>query len=339
MERLQRWLPSWLGGASSAPKANVAVYLSGSAVALARADDTADGLRASLRVDPVQGLKEIPAVLARQCRSLQLASSNRCNLVLAPQLYNLALLERAEVPDEELREAMRWRLNDVLDYPVEQATLDVFPLPESASRDRPMVFVVALRTEALRGLLDACSAADVQVASVDISELALRNLVHAAHPEPDRGVGLLRLTGSSGVITLSRGEELFLSRRVQGVPGAFDAALWEEFRDRLLLQVQRSIDYYESAMGQPPCNGLIVATPHDWQAPVAEYLNEMLPVPNRAVVDELGGLLSLRLHNPDGHDVVWDNVRPKDWSAITAALPALGGLLRVSAVTALEQVA
>lgn len=328
MRLLQRWLPDWLSPAAGSAGAALAVYLSSNSMAVARAAPRSAGLCVDLRADPLPSLEAMAALLRQQCRGIGAGRGARCTLVLAPELYSLALLERPEVPEEELRDAVRWRLQEALDYPVDQASLDVFPLPESADRGRPMVFVVALRTEMLKRLIDGCLAADLTVRAVDVTELALRNLVYACHPEPDRGVGLLRLTGSSGVITLSRGEELFLSRRMQRLPGAFDAALWESYQEPLLLQVQRSIDYYESAMGQPPCSGLILAAPEDWQAPISDYLAEMLPVPNRAVVGELGNLLALRLHNPEPHDIAWDELQGGDWSAVTAALPALGGLLR-----------
>lgn len=328
MRLLQRWLPDWLGAGAGSTGTTLAVYLSGNSVAVALASQRGARLCVDLRADPLPGLDAMAAQLRQQCRGIGAGRGARCTLVLAPELYSLALLERPDVPDDELRDAVRWRLQEALDYPVDQASLDVFPLPESADRGRPMVFVVALKTDTLKRFIDGCVQADLSVRAVDVTELALRNLVYACHPEPDRGIGLLRLTGASGVITLSRGEELFLSRRMQRLPGSFDAALWDEYKEPLLLQVQRSIDYYESAMGQPPCSGLILAAPEDWQKPISEYLGDMLPVPNRAAAEELADLLALRLHNPEAHDIAWEQLQGSDWSAVTAALPALGGLLR-----------
>ena len=191
-----------------------------------------------------------------------------------------------------------------------------------------MVFVVAMRKDLLKVLLDKVYEAGIHVDSVNISELALRNIVHGLFPEPDQAVGLLRLTAYGGMINVSRGEELFLSRRVSGVPGEFDPQVWVEFRDRLLLQVQRSIDYYESAMSQPPCNGLIVATTHGWVDHVCEHLGEMLPLPVRPIKDELRALFEIRLHDPDPQDIDWDDIKIPQRNAMTRALPALGGLLR-----------
>ncbi len=41
-------------------------------------------------------------------------------------------------------------MRENLEYPVDEATLDVFAMPESVVRDRPMVFVVAIQTQSLK---------------------------------------------------------------------------------------------------------------------------------------------------------------------------------------------
>ena len=294
---------------------------------MATATQSAERCLLNLRADPINHLSELVSTLQTQIQAIGLKGSAG-NLVLAPELYSLSLIEKPPVADDELKDAVRWRMKENLEYPVEEAVLDVFEMPESALRDRPMVFVVAIQTQSLKTLLDKVYAAGAEVSSVDISELALRNVVHGLYPDADHGVGLLRMTGSSSVINISRGEELFLSRRVSGIPERIDDASWDEVRERLLLQVQRSIDYYESAMAQPPCNGLLVATTHGWQDRVCEYLGEMMPVPVRSLKDELRVLFDICLHNPEPENLDWDNLRSSQRNALAATLPALGGVLR-----------
>ncbi len=301
--------------------------MSPKAVAVAKGDRIGDRFHVHLRADPIDQLASARDVLKLQSHDVGLKDTS-ANLVLAPELYSVSLVERPPVADDELVDAVRWRIQENVEFPVDSATLDVFPLPDAATRDRPMVFVVAMQTEFLKVLLDKVYEAGISVSSVDVAELAMRNIVHGLFPEPDQGVALLRLTSSSGVINISRGEELFLSRRVTGVPAEFDPAGWEEYRERLLLQVQRSIDYYESAMSQPPVNGCMVATTHGWQDRICEYLSEMMPVPIRPIRAELRALFDLCLFNPEPEKVDWDEVTVDQRNALTAALPALGGLLR-----------
>lgn len=54
--------------------------------------------------------------------------------------YSLVQVEAPELSDEELREAMRWRVRDLIDFPIEQAVIDVFHLPASRRPGAPGCF-------------------------------------------------------------------------------------------------------------------------------------------------------------------------------------------------------
>lgn len=325
---LTRWLQGWPLWRARSDRRSAAVYVSTRSVAAAVAVRQDDRYVLEMRADSIAQLNDASAVLREQSRSVGLGDA-ACNLVLGPELYTVTLLERPPVPDEELKEAVRWRLQDTLDCAPDQAAVDVFPLPESASRERSMVFVVALNKDNLKRLVDRVLSAGIRVGSVDVSELALRNIACSLYPEPDCSVSLLRLTPASGVVNVSRGDELFLSRRISGIPEDLSAKAWEEFKDRLLLQVQRSIDYYESAMSQPPCSTLLVATTQGWQDQVCEHLDAMLPVPVRTLNQELGAHLDVHLHEgPRLTPVNWDAPSGEARDALSAGLPVIGGALR-----------
>lgn len=325
------WIPDWLKAGRNKAQTGTCVYLSGSAAATVHGECVSDVLeeryRLSVRADPVSSSDEFAAVLREQAKSLQLRDQDT-HVVLAPEFYTLSLVERPAVPDAELVEAVRWVVQDNVDYPMEQASLDVFDLPKAASRERDMVFVAVARKDFLAKRIAQLQEAGLYATSIGITELSMRNLVATLFPEPDQSIGLVRMTSNSGLINVSRAADLFLSRRITGVPGDFSEEAWDAFKEQLLLQVQRSVDYYESAMAQPPCNALLVATTHSWQVRVCEFLNEMLPVPIRSMTEVLADRFEVELHNPDPVAVDWNDVCTTEANALTAALPALGGLLK-----------
>ena len=47
--------------------------------------------------------------------------------------YQMQLVEAPSVPREEMRSAVRWKLKDLLDYPVDAATIDVADVPTDRS--------------------------------------------------------------------------------------------------------------------------------------------------------------------------------------------------------------
>ncbi len=310
------------------------MYLSGSSVATvcggqSITDENGQRYSIEMRADPVDNADGYINAIALQKSSLKL-KHEQCHVILAPEFYSLSLVDRPPVATADLKDAVRWAVQENIDYPMELAELDIFDLPRSASRysNRDLLFVAVVRKELVSRLLGYLHSNGLKAASVGISELSFRNTIATLFPEADRSIGLVRLTSNSGLINISRSAELFLSRRITGIPGTFSEDAWPVFKDQLLLQVQRSIDYYESAMSQPPCDAIVVATTHSWQERVCEYLDEMLPVPIRSFSQVLGQQFDLTLHNPEPITINWENFNDDHSNALSAALPAIGGLLR-----------
>lgn len=276
-----------------------------------------DPLRIRYISEIIDGPAEVAPALARQSATLGLQRFAG-TLVLPTDMYNFTVIERPDVADDELHSAVRWQLQEQLDFSPEEATFDTFPLPNSASPNKPMLFVAVTRTTRLRNLLEQLDDQGLKVEHIDILEMALRNISATLYPENDQAVAVLRMTPSAGVINISRGDELFLSRRLAAVPSHLGDSAWEGYRDRLLVQVQRSIDYYESALGQPHCDALLVAVTHGWQERVAEYLAEMLSLPVRSMPGDLE-LQQQMERAGESND---------PFTAAVAGLPAIGGALR-----------
>ena len=304
------------------------VYLSASSVSVALADPAADRVRASsagfdsgTRRSDV--LKDLVGRLG--------AERARCVVVPAPDTYQLMLVERPSVAPSELRDAVRWRIQEYLDFPAADAVLDVFPFPDTGTRGRPaMVFVVASARSRVEQCARDALAAGMTPVCIDIAELTLRNLVHRIYPSAEHAIALLRLTPSNGIVNVTRGDELFLSRRVSNVPNDLADGSWDAFKDALLLQVQRSIDYYESALSQPPADCLLVASTHGWQPRIVEHLGAMLPLPVRSLGAVLADAVSIEL---DDGVLASGALTDSQEEALATALPALGAALRATALT------
>ena len=305
------------------------VYLSASTVAVAVAEpQAADRVRAASA--PIDDGASRGAALKDLVRRLG-AERARCVVVPAPEAYQLMLVERPSVPASELRDAVRWRIQEYLDFPAADAVLDVFPFPDAATRGRSaMVFVVASARGRIEQTVQEAIDAGVTPVCVDITELSLRNLVHRIYPSAEHAIALLRLTPASGVVNVTRGDELFLSRRISNVPGELGDQAWGAFKDGLLLQVQRSIDYYESALSQPPADCLLVASTHGWQKGIVEHLGAMLPLPVRSLGEVLTDALSIDLVDGSPQPLTAESLTDAQQETLAAALPALGAALRAT---------
>lgn len=185
--------------------------------------------------------------LAERIQALDLKGA-QCNWVLPNLEYSLLLVEAPNVPAEELREAMRWRIKDLISFSVEDASIDVFPLPADASRGgHKMVYVVVTERQQVKQAIEASQLARLRLQSIDIGELALRNLADLVTND-QRAVALVRLRQGIGSLALVKQEQLYLSRQFEL---AYNGGLLDDLPgDALVLELQRSLDYYERQMGQ-----------------------------------------------------------------------------------------
>lgn len=180
-----------------------------------------------------------------------------CYLVLPPSEYELELIERPQVPDDELLEAVRWRSKGLLSTPVADAVINVLPLPEDAYRGRmDMLYVAAAESEHIKQRVRQVRQVGLDLQVIDIWHMALRNMALYL-PEMESGnVALLELHENSGTISMFSHQDMYLTRSIELGFSSFvqtDDAFQlddEVMLDRLALDLQRSLDYYESQLGK-----------------------------------------------------------------------------------------
>jgi MSHA biogenesis protein MshI len=224
-----------------------------------------------LSVDPDGGPDAIAGVL-RGAGLPRLPVST----VLRAEDYQLALVEAPDVPPAELRAAMRWRLKDAIDFKVEDAVIDVFDVPtQNRGGQGRMMYAVAAR----RAAVDRCAAAVAGVSDfdvVDVPELCLRNLASCL-PEVAGGVALLHLGEVAATVVLVRGTTFYFARQMdmkatqRAAAGRDGGAPLDS--TGIVLELQRSLDYYERHFDQPPITRIAISLAGPRTAVLAADLN------------------------------------------------------------------
>ena len=247
------------------------------------------------------------ARLARRLPNRKLPATT----VLAADAYHMLLVEAPQVPSDELLGAVRWRIKDLIDFHIDDAVIDVFQMP-SQSRSGPdqMMYAVVAKATDVRAEVTAAESAGLNLNAIEIVELSLRNI--AARLEEDaRGVALLYLAETSGVLLLVRQGVLYLTRHIEtGVDSLREAdGMRSELVAGLALETRRSLDYFES-----------------------HYEQQALPVLFTAGLDpsdqdQMARELGISVRNVDLTGLVEGTI-DLDEQAQRRCLPAIGAALR-----------
>ncbi len=172
--------------------------------------------------------------------------------------YQLVQIEAPEVQPAELRAAVRWPLRDVINFNVDDAVVDVFEIPDQSRRSRgKMMFAVAAKSSAIQDLVRAVSPLAPRLDVIDIPELCLRN-IGALLPQDHKGLALLSLGPTAAQLILIRQGVIYLTRRVEydSHDGNDSGPVMDPAR--LALELQRSLDYYESHYDHPAIGDLVL---------------------------------------------------------------------------------
>ncbi|MBT3531748.1 MAG: hypothetical protein HOF74_00650 [Gammaproteobacteria bacterium] len=220
--------------------------------------------------------KDAAQALAKVVKDLELQDT-QCSYVLNRKDYNLHLVEAPEVEEAELRAAVRWKIKDLLDMKVEDAAIDVFPVPDDAYRGRKMVYVVAALKSRIQSIVDMVTESGLTLAVIDIPELAMQNLTRR-FVDDAHGVAFMDLRKNGSTMNISREGQMYLTRRIntQMEPDAMQSMEWAGLRDRLVLEIQRSLDYFESQMSQGQVSQIVLAQRQKDSAAMVAALDESL---------------------------------------------------------------
>ncbi len=208
----------------------------------------------------------------------------QCSLLLSPEDYQLFAVESLNVPAEELKSAMRWRLKEMLDYHVDDATIDVLDVPgdkNTGGRSHSM-YAVAARNKLIAERQAAFSNAKLPLSVIDIPDMAQRNISSLLEPE-GRGIAMLSFDENGGLLTVTFNGELYLSRRFDIKLSQFqqaDADKKMQVFERITLELQRSLDNFDRQHNFITTAKLILAPMGEVATELQSYLasNMYMPV-------------------------------------------------------------
>ena len=224
----------------------------------------------------------LPAALDKLAKELHV-ERYRCSHLLTSGEYQLLSVDTPNVPPDELKNAIRWRLKDMLDYHVDDATIDVLAVPQDkngAVRSNTL-FAVAARNQLIEQRQALFEQAKLGLRVIDIPEMAQRNISALLEPE-GRALALLSFNAEGGLITVTFDGELYLSRRIDiTVTQLQQADLSQKtaIHERITLELQRSLDHFDRQYHAMPLSKLILSPMGVEGAGLQEYLAANLYTP------------------------------------------------------------
>jgi MSHA biogenesis protein MshI len=195
-------------------------------------------------------------------------------------------VDAPNVPREELKAAIRWRVKDLLDYHIDDATMDVLDIP--TDQDVPSkshyMYAVAAKNEIVQAQIARFERAKIPLQVIDIPETAQRNIAEL-YETADRGVGMLTFDDAGGLFTLSFKGELYLARRLELTWSQLVGSREDQrqaYFERISVELQRSLDHFERQYQNITLSELLLG-PMPEEIGLQTFLSSQLYLPLRQI--------------------------------------------------------
>jgi len=197
-------------------------------------------------------------------------------LVIPENTYQWVQLDKPNLPEQEVITSLPWTVKELVSLEPTDIIADYYDLSLKQGGVEKINVAVTSRT-LFTPLLKTFHDSSVQLSTVTTSEMILCDMV-----EHDDGAHMLvsQQFNSEPSLHIIRNGELLLSRKLRGLMGLAQQPLNQlklGLLDAFGLELQRSLDYFESQLKQPPIKSLQLAIPNLELHGLAQELSQFFP--------------------------------------------------------------
>ncbi len=231
-----------------------------------------------------------------------------CNVVLHPAYYRLLLIDAPKTPKAEYKQAIPWQIKDMVDLPLDDISIDIFSPDQDIPELRDKIYVVAACKSFLQDMVGILCRAQLNPVTIDIHELAMRNLL-GLPGEDSKPKAFLHLLSNRSLLLIVKGGEICFARRIMfGLQKMRDGSALK----KIAAEVARCFNYYQSHLEQPLPDNIFFAPILSRNDFIAEGLKQELKMNVKPInINEL---------------VSYPQLLPENIQAYCSA--AIGGALR-----------
>lgn len=200
-----------------------------------------------------------------------------CCLILPPNRYQLLQIDKPNIPDEELALSLGWHIKDLVTVPQEELVADYFEVPVKVPMQGDKINVVITSRKVIAPLIEVFIKNKVELDGIVPEELVTRNVI--GHQET-ASLLLSQQKNEETALQIVKKDQIYFARKLRGFNRIHEysaAELSDGLTDSLSLEIQRSMDYFESQLKQAPIKNIQLALPSSHQQLIAEQISQHFP--------------------------------------------------------------
>lgn len=274
-KELRRWLkPLFAPKPLPVTTRRCCIHCSPQSISLLHFNKTQDAIE-SLYIEtlPYSDLKELGSALQ------EIVKKHDLHLIptywlLSPENYQLFLIESLPVEPKEFHDALNWRIRSLINYPLEEAVVDYFTLPnkKGSSARGAMIGAVVANINQLKIITECFTASGLCLTTIDIPELAMRNL-SALYEDDEKSTAFIYFYEDKAILNITKQKILYFTRSINLT---LNTTTNQKNYELISLDILRYFDYYQSQWRNPSPHRIFIGTEKDNAETIAKSLSEHL---------------------------------------------------------------
>ena len=217
------------------------------------------------------------------------------HILVASNKYQILQVEKPNLPEAEIPQALVWSVKELVNIQ-EEITLDYFDLPAQGSGPAK-INVVALPKSHVEELLEGATEASLKLQSIGILELAIADFIQ---PSEEAILTLVQEAGQEIFLNIIKNGQVYFSRRLRGYENlsTFNAQeLQMGVGDSLSVEIQRSMDYFESQLRQAPIAKILLGLESAHIEAFCQIMQELTFMPTEVLKPAISHADNLKYSN------------------------------------------
>ncbi|MBQ4799459.1 MSHA biogenesis protein MshI [Pseudoalteromonas sp. MMG006] len=175
------------------------------------------------------------------------------NIVIPHSFYQIVQMDKPNLSDEEIIQSLPWTAKDLVDIAPENIVADFIDYPITLPMQSSKMNVFITNKLQLLPFIDSFEHTKSVLRAMTSEEMILVTLF-GSHKEAH--MLIVQHVGHEPRILIIRDGQLLLARRLNGFLGISDKDQNQEQVEALGLEIQRSMDFFESQLKQPPIRSI-----------------------------------------------------------------------------------
>ena len=204
-------------------------------------------------------------------------------------------IELADVSETEAQYSLPWQVKDLISISPQDMVCDFISMDIQPSGQAPKAQIIATHRSYLEHILKPLHEDRVPVTAISTEQFVLACMQNT---KDTAQLLFVQHAGMAATLLILKNRQICFARKIRGtesVINLIEQDVREYGAEMIAIEIQRSIDYYESQLKQPPIKDALVAMSGSNEQLIADLLDATLPVrtkviPYNTILDETGDM-------------------------------------------------